>query len=345
MLGRRVLVEIDYEGKNVSKSVNSEHSSFEYTDNINAADEIAFTIHDFDITKPWVNNKHPLKGDKVLVKLLDIEGTKETSFDCGEFFIDDISPNFCPDTITFKAISIELGNKIKLEETTKTWEKTSLKKLATAIASKNKMKIEFKGKDISFSRVEQKEESDGALIQRLAISHGFCVKVIKSTLVIMELSALEKMKTNIVIEKGFIKSGGIKTTDVDTYDSCKIEYYDSKLGEKLKVEVFAKRFNYKASTGKILKFNKNFGVAGSKEEKLTQLKKIAEGKLREKNKKDLTFSFTLFGDFKYVAGATVTLKGFGIYDSGSYILTSVKHKRDSSGYEVSVEGRICLDVN
>ena len=83
----------------------------------------------------------------------------------------------------------------------------------------------------------------------------------------------------------------------------------------------------------------------AKAEKEAQLKKIAEGLLREKNKKDTTFSFNLKGSFDYVAGARVTLKNFGIFDKGNYIITAVSHKKDSSGYETQVEGRVCLDVS
>ena len=345
MLGLRVFVEMDYEGNDISKVINEEHSNFEYKDNIGLADEISFTIHNYDVSKPWINNSFPEKGDKVIAKLRMIEGDKDRPFECGEFYVDDINTNFCPDTLTIKAISIELGNKIKSEEVTKAWEKTSLKKIGQAIATKNKLKFEFKGSDVKFARVEQKEESDGALIQRLAVSHGFGVKVIKSSLVIMEHSALEKENSNVIIDKKLIKSGNIKMTDVDTYDSCLIHYYDTKLKKKIQVEVKAKRYFYKGTTGKVLKKNKSFGVSGTKAEKEAQLKKVAEGLLRQANKKDTTFSFNLKGSFDYVAGARVTLKNFGIFDKGNYIITAVSHKKDSSGYETQVEGRVCLDVS
>lgn len=341
MLGKRVYIEMNYEGYNLSKTLNEENSNFEYTDNINSADEVSFTLHDYE--KKWVNENCPLKGDKITAKLRVIENEKEEIFDCGEFYVDDYEFSFNPDTLNIKAISIDITSKLKSEEKTKIWEKTTLKALNYAIASQNKLTGEYKGKEIKFQRIEQKEESNGSLIQRMAISNGFSIKVMKSKLICLELSDLESKEATLTVKKGLIKPGSrIKSTDVETYDTCIIEYYDTKLAKKIKVEQSIERFGYKSPTGKVFKLNGNFGVVGNtKAEIEEQLKQVALGKLREKNRKELTMSFSVPGSFEYVAGRTCQIEGFGRFDKEKYFITQAKHKKSSSGYETSVEIRRC----
>lgn len=339
MLGKRVYIEMNYEGQEISQKLNEKHSEFEYTDNLDGADEISFTLHDFN--KKFVE-KPPMKGDKITAKIKVIEGENEKTFDCGEFFVDDYTFNFSPDTLNIKAISIDPSIKIKAETKTKIWENTSLKAINTKVASENKLSGSFKGKDIKLKRIEQKEESNGSLIKRLAMAHGFSVKVLKSQLLMLELKELET-KEPILIEKGLIKPGAsIKSTDVDTYDKCVIEYYHSKLAKKIKVEESIERFGYKSPTNKTLKITNSCGVTGStKAEIEEQLKVVARNSLRNANRKELTLSFSVQGTFDLVAGRTMKIKGFGIFDKEKYFITRVVHKKGSSGYETSVEARRC----
>ena len=135
----------------------------------------------------------------------------------------------------------------------------------------------------------------------------------------------------------------ISETDNDTYDKCVIEYKDHKLGKKVKGSASITRPGYKANTGKTLKFSKSFGASGTYDQVVSQLNKIAAGKLREKNQDELTVSLNFMGSIKLVAGRTLKLSGFGQYDKYKYIILSTEHKVQG-GYTVGIEARRCLDI-
>ena len=178
------------------------------------------------------------------------------------------------------------------------------------MATENKLSYEFTGTDVSIVSFEQKEKSNGAFLEEICTMHGFTVKIIDKKLYTSEMKHLESLTSSITIQKAYlIGKPSIIETDEDTYDSCIIQYKDKKLGKKITGEATATRTGYKTSTGKVLKLNGSFGCKGTFEEQTAQLNKVAAGKLREKNKHELSISFSLMGNPKYRAGKKITLSG------------------------------------
>ena len=75
---------------------------------------------------------------------------------------------------------------------------------------------------------------------------------------------------------------------------------------------------------------------------IAEAKALAEKTLRMHNKFSKTGSFTLEGDPKLVAGANVTLAGFGPWD-GKYCISSAKHTIDTNGYTTTISLRSTLE--
>lgn len=335
--GKRTNVELTYEGKNITKQLSEYIKSFSYKDNINTLDEIAVTV--FDKDENWLRDWVTLKGDEINANIIVIENGENKVLKCGTFFLDD--KEFGKSEFTFKAVSVDITSSLKNEEKTKIWSKTTLKNIASSIASAEKFSFKFTGNDLSIEKAEQKNQSNGGFLQQLCVMHGFSVKVMNKTIYVSELTALESLESEIVIEKKHCIDWKISETDNNTYDKCIIEYKDSKLGKKVKGTASVERPGYKQNTGKTLRISENFGVTGTFEQVTKQLNVIAAGKLREKNQDELTVSLGLTGDIQIIAGRRLTIKGFGQYDKYKYIIMSTEHKIQG-GYTVSLEARRCL---
>ena len=65
-------------------------------------------------------------------------------------------------------------------------------------------------------------------------------------------------------------------------------------------------------------------------------------RLRQKNKAEYSAEFTLVGDTRLVAGVTVQVAGWGMFD-GKYIIESATHSVTASGYTLQVKLRRVLE--
>ena len=68
---------------------------------------------------------------------------------------------------------------------------------------------------------------------------------------------------------------------------------------------------------------------------------LAKKKLREKNKDETSASLEVVGNPYFVAGITINIKGFGLYN-GKYIIQSAGHSVGNSGYTTSLSLRKVL---
>jgi hypothetical protein len=71
-------------------------------------------------------------------------------------------------------------------------------------------------------------------------------------------------------------------------------------------------------------------------------KKLLLAELRDRNRKENTFDFQMFGDLRYAAGITIQLDdSFGNF-SGKYLIDKVVHKIGRQGYTSDLSGHKCL---
>jgi hypothetical protein len=115
------------------------------------------------------------------------------------------------------------------------------------------------------------------------------------------------------------------------YKACRVEYHDANKNRTIKYTFTPPN---PPKTGRVLVINER--VASVKE-----AERLAKKRLRQENKNGVTFSITLLGDTRYLAGLTVNLAGFGIFD-GKYVITQAVHGQQN-GYETKLELRKCLE--
>ena len=100
-------------------------------------------------------------------------GGKDKVLDCGQFELDSVDASGPPNTITIKATALPYSVQIRQTEKSKAWESYTLSGIANEMASVSGMACMFLAtKDPSYSRVEQRKQSDIAFLSKLCHEAG-----------------------------------------------------------------------------------------------------------------------------------------------------------------------------
>ncbi|MFX3635458.1 MAG: phage late control D family protein [Candidatus Pristimantibacillus sp.] len=333
---RRAVVEITYEGVNITKDIAPYLLSFRYTDNGNSkADDVQITLQDRD--GKWRYKWMPIDGDKIIVSIVLYHWEKADTakrIPCGTFYIDAISYNGPPDVMTIGAVSYPIAGGLKREKKTKSWEKVSLRTIASSIATAAQLKLIFETSDVKYDRMEQTEQSDIAFLANLAEKEGASVKVTNDSIVIYDDYKFENTAPVRDIERGVsnIKQYNFQRNyDDASYAKCTISYTTT---AKKKTQTITGSYTIPGAKGPTLKLQQRV-------ESTAEAVKRAKNELRNRNKQANTASFTLVGDPKLVQGVTVDVLKFSNFN-GKYFIDSATHSIGSGGYETSIQCRKVL---
>lgn len=155
---------------------------------------------------------------------------KSISLCCGNFVLDKVTMNGPPQTVTLIGTGLGYGDSRRSAKRTKAWEKTTLQKIALAIARNCGYSLMYlSDKTVSYSRAEQNNVTDAAFLQKLCTAAGMSLKTTSSTLVIFEQSVYENKTTTRTITKGdgSYESYSFEAELSDTYyDECTVTYED-----------------------------------------------------------------------------------------------------------------------
>lgn len=293
------------------------------------------------------------------------EGTDET-LDTGAFELDSVNCSGPPSIITIKGTSLPYSSPIRQTKKTKAWEKYKLSGMATEMASAAGMAVQYLSVvDPDIVREEQTDEADITFLSRVAHRFGLSVKATNKNVVIFDQFAYEKLPSVRTIQRGRGYSRyKVSTSKSDTqYDTCRVRYvtpqgvliegiakvsdYDAEA--KAKEEAAAKKAATSKTKPTAAQQAKDAQTAAAQQlevwyavKDIAEAKALAEKTLRMHNKFSKTGSFTLEGDPKLVAGANVTLTGFGPWD-GKYCISSAKHTIDTNGYTTTISLRSTLE--
>lgn len=360
-LSRRVWVDVTYLPKGATDKSQAKDISVElakYFLGMTFNDNMTGTIDDVTIqledrARLWQSDWYPEKGATLNININTLnwsslsEGLK--TLPLGEFKIDEIEGVSSPNTINLKAVAVEGASSMRSTKKSKSWDKVTLKTIATEKATENGMQLFWDCSiDPTLEHVEQSRESDLALLHKLCKDAGFSLKVAKTQIFILDEWKYESQKPIMILlhpgitwsneeaEENLLLSRVIsyrytdKTRDI--FKGCRVRYQNSK--KKTVIEaVFMDPQKKDDPTLDLLEVNE-------------QIKDVAEGerlarkKLREKNAGETTFSLTIPGNTNVYASAVMTLKGFGKLDS-DYLVTKCTHQITDS-YTVSMDLRRCL---
>ena len=155
-------------------------------------------------------------------------------------------------------------------------------------------------------------------------------------LIIFDYEKYERRSSIATIDqKTTVKRFSARQTLNEVYSDCKVTYKSGKSGAMITGSAVGSSFLSRlvGGGGKTLKLN-------AKVENEAEASRLAKKKLREKNREECKINVTLVGDFRYRAGATVTLKDYGAYD-GKYLVRKAEHRVSSGGYETALELTKC----
>jgi len=325
---REIVYKIIWAGKEVTKDVSPFITELIYTDHLHGkSDEIQIIFEDRD--SKWKSVWYPQKGDIVQVSIGIIENN-EKWLNCGKFQIDELEYNGPPDIINVKGLATFVSEPLR-QSRTHSWENSTLSKILTDIAKRNKLKPVISiNPDINFKRIDQKNETDLSFAKTLCEKYGYCIKIDSERLIVTKPEELEKNKTirDISRASSEIISFRFSTKTCETYKACEVKYWDPV--KKKEIKYIEKANNVKS--GSILKLSERF-------ENKKQAIERAKAALKDKNKWECESEITLLGDPYCVAGANVNVSGFGNLD-GKYLIEEARHTLNkSSGYTTSIKIR------
>lgn len=260
---------------------------------------------------------------------------KDRVLDCGTFEIDSIDASGPPAKLSIKGTSIPYTSTIRTEKKTKAWEQMKLSAIAKEIASKNGLKCMFEsGFDPMYSRKEQVQESDIVFLQGLCKNAGISLKVTAKIIVLFDALTYEQKDPVRKIKRGEsdVLSYSFSTNFNDTaYSKCHVSYTDPKTQQTIEYTYTPENAD---GSGQVLEINEK---VSNREE----ARQLAMKQLRQKNKAEFEASFSLVGDVSLVAGVTVLVVGYGMFD-GKYIIEGAGHTL-TGGYKVNLKLRRVME--
>lgn len=282
-----------------------------------------------------------IKGLSIQAAILQVNrytDGKDSVLDCGQFELDSVNASGPPSTITFKATALPYASAIRQTKKNKAWEGYYLSGIAKEMAATAGMAVIYEsGSDPYYDRVEQITQSDITFLQTLCRNAGISLKVTNNILVLFDQAAYEQKAAVCTIsygKTGYIK-WGLNTGEADTkYTSCRVSYTRSD-GSVIQGIAYSEDYDSEDDNNQQLEITAAVANAG-------EAKTLAEKKLRQHNKFELTASFTLPGDTTLIAGRTVALSGWGMWD-GKYMIKQATHSLGSSGYTTQITLRKILE--
>lgn len=356
-IGRRAWLIVTYNGKDISESLAQYVLSFSYTDNLTGqVDDISITLE--DRAELWEANWMPERGATLDITICTYNWSdlysEEQDLQLGKFEIDELEVSSAPNIVTIKAVAISISDDSTLRSTLRshTWENISVQKAANDIAWQNGMKLQWYCDDNpNIDKLEQNDESDLDVLQKICDDAGFALKVTTDTIIIFDVEKFEKEDVyaeyyhpgttilNIVenqpkpVQTDALLNYSFKAKIRDVYKKCHVKYAKDK--DKSVIESTFVAPDKKEKEGATLEVHQQVSSQAEAE-------RLAKKKLREKNCEEFTGSFSSDGNMGLCAGETIEMLGFGNF-SGKYIITQAKHDISSSGFTSSVEIRKCLD--
>lgn len=352
----------------VTADISPDLLSFQYSDKEDGeADEISLTLKDPD--HKWASTWKPDGGEMVRASILsgEMDGSIEsivttiknaiagvfTRLPCGLFHIDSLRVAGSPSVMEMKGVSIPLDTPIRKKLKSKSWEKTTLKAIATAIAKDNKVGLLWDCEDDpQLDRKDQKRETDLKFLSTLCKENGCSIKVTDSQIVIFDQKSYEKKPSVKTFVLGFsdIISWDFESKQSETYKSVTVTYRDPRKKKRGSAGSRKTSNSTTATAGKNPAVNTytytdpnadENGQEYSLKKRATSIadaERLAKAKLRELNKRQVDGNMTVIGDVEIVAGVVITVLGFGSFD-GRFIVEQANHSVSSSGYTTQMKLR------
>lgn len=305
-------------GSKISKAT----KSFSYTDVASGqSDSVSITMK--DIGKEWMGPLKPKRGSILGAKLnlTNWNGENQSStFDCGTFVLDDIGFSGRPLSCVLGGVSVPAMDDFKSLPKSNTFENTTIKEIASQIASSAGVSLYYDADDITISEIEQNRQTDSAFLYSLCETYGLAMKVYNQKIVIFDIIKYEEKKSVLTIYENQMLSWSYNTTVEGTYTGVSLNYTDPDSDETINVTM--------GESGRMYSINSQ---ASSRYDAELQ----AAAKVNDANRSIETMDVTIRANTSIVASQCITISDLGSID-GKYYVDKVKHSAGSSGYTMQL---------
>lgn len=333
MLTRRTSIKVVYEDKDITRDIEKDVMGFSYTDNASGtADDISITLRDNN--KKWINEWKPTKGDRIEISIETLNWRHEGDnqrLNCGKFMVDDVDYSGRPRSLTIGAISTPANSDFMQVPKNRTWSHSSLKEIATSLTKNYHIGLFYDtNANPIIQFIEQSDQSDSSFLLDLCKKNGLAIKIYNEKLVIFSEQEYESKKSVDILDEKDMLSWSAKNSWADTgYKSCEVAYTDPVTNNNYKY-IFT---DAKSQSNKVYKVNETVSS-------YAEAQVLAKSILRERNKTEHTFSFSVPGNVKLVASSCVDIVGFGLFD-GKYYIDKVTH--NINGFTSNVDTHRVLE--
>lgn len=318
--------------KDITKTINANLINITFNDKAgNESDEINICIKGL-----YARNNF---GDKLELFLGFSEDNKNKLFKCGSFNLSEFEKDYKAHTTTISATAINYASSNIKVKKSRSWENTTLGKIAIKIAGENKLNHKINSADnIKIKHEIQNNISDIEFIYMLCAKFNYLASIKNNTLILIEqkMSAQNgvSLKSGVtssaknregmirhIIHESDTSELSLQVKSRHTYSGCKISYQDTA----------------SASIKSVLVGSDNGSVY---EMKLSQPKQdadithIAKSKLYSLNRGSYEGSLTICGG-NYRAGAELVIEG--IDESAIFNILSVTHNFTTYNYECEIK--------
>jgi phage protein D len=315
----RTKITLIYNGVDISADISKDLTRFEYTDNASGkVDDLQITLQDREGL--WRGEWFPEKGARLTASIEPAFGGG--ALFCGSFEIDEIEVSGPPQVATIKAVSAPVTSSIRGEKKTRAWEGTSLEYICSEIALGGKISLFYDAGAIKYDRVDQRDESDLAFMERLCKESGLNLKVGNDRVVVYDEQKFEGKKPVLTIDigAGDVSRYTVKTALTGVYRAAEVKYRDPNSNV---VRVFVFEPEPAPKVGKTLKIRRRVDSLGAARD-------LCRRELRNANKGEFVASFSMPGHPAVQAGQNIVANGMASL-SGTYHIETARHSIDASG--------------
>lgn len=187
---RRAAVTISIKGHDVTLDLMPHLVSLTYTDKADEElDDLQIVLEDREGL--WQGDWLPQAGD-IIEASIQTENWREIGtveeLPCGKFEVDEMELESSAeggDVVTVKAVPAAVKSSLMLQKKTRSWEKTPITTVISDIAGAAGLDTLYRGPELVYERVEQRQESDLEFMQRITKEQGLRLAVKSDRVVVV----------------------------------------------------------------------------------------------------------------------------------------------------------------
>ncbi len=308
MNARKVKINIEYQGKNITDNISQYITDFSYNDEANGKGDTV-SINVADKNKNWLSNlPHKYDVIKSSIILENWVDNKSFKFFCGTFYVDQLNINSNPLTIKIGAISTPVETSFKTTERKKTWKSETIETIAQNITKNIGVKLVYEADKIYIKSIEQ-STNDCDFLYSVCEKYGLSMKIFNDKIIIYDEERYEKKSIIATLQEKDIITLSYNATLEKNYTCGKMSYSSTSSKNDIKVTI---------GTGK--RWLNVSEKADSKADAELKLK----ARIKQANNDMNTMSITIYPNPKIIATSVIFIQGFGNL-SGKYYVKSVSH--------------------